>query len=73
MLSSLGDSLFFTFLYPDDGDFFSCFIREHQESFPSLQAKREAIRSFVQAVHTRYLFTANKRNYIKRKKKKWSE
>ncbi|SEO99207.1 hypothetical protein [Enterobacter sp. NFIX58] len=73
MLNSLGDSLFFTFLYPDDGDFFSCFIREHQEQFPSLQAKRDAIRSFVHAVHTRYLFTANKRNYLKRKKKKWSE
>lgn len=73
MLSLLGDSLFFTFLYPDDGDLFSCFIREHQEPFPSLQEKREAIRSFVQAVHTRYLFTANKRNYLKRKKKKWSE
>lgn len=73
MLSALGDSLYFTFLRPNEEDLFAHFIHKHQEPFSSLQAKREAIRSFVQAVHTRYLFTANKRNYLKRKKKKWSE
>lgn len=72
-LNMLGNSLYFTFLYPDDEDLFSHFFIEYQKGTKSSGEREVYATKFIQDVYSRYLHTANKRNYIKRKRKKWSE
>lgn len=72
-LNMLGNSLYFTFLYPDDEDLFTHFFLEYQKELKSSGEREVYVTKFIQDVYSRYLHTANKRNYIKRKHKKWSE
>lgn len=62
MLNKLGNSLYFTFLYRDDNDLFVDFI----QGFISSSNRIKHINDFVSNVHETYLFTANKRAYLRR-------
>lgn len=67
-LNMFGNSLYFAFLYQDDGDHFTRFFIEYHNVLKDEVKKRELIQSFILDIHTRYLYTANKRNYLKRRK-----
>ncbi|EAR6894022.1 hypothetical protein CSN29_26285 [Salmonella enterica subsp. diarizonae] len=68
-LNMLGYSLYFAFLYLDAGDYFTRFFIEYNNVLKDAVKKRELIQLFILDIHTRYLYTANKRNYLKRKKR----
>ncbi|EBT1279321.1 hypothetical protein CIT83_26135 [Salmonella enterica] len=67
-LNMFGDSLYFAFLYMGDEDYFNRFFIEYHNVSNSVEKIQELIESFILTIHTRYLYTANKRNYLKRKK-----
>lgn len=68
VLNSLGDSLYFAFLYNESDDLFSLFFTSLKKYINNTQKKEKFITKFIEDIHTRFLFTANKRNYLKRKK-----